>query len=69
MLWNEFQSPLETIPPLNILKNALQCKMNEPCCCFNIFLFLMNLFALFRIYYVCWLCEILVWPSWPGDLF
>ncbi len=37
MLWNEFQSPLETIPPLNILKNALQCKMNEPCCCFNIF--------------------------------
>ncbi len=36
-LWNEFQAttPLETIPPLNIFKNVLQCKMNESCCCFN----------------------------------
>ncbi len=36
-LWNELQSntPLETIPPLNICKNVLQCKMNVSCCCFN----------------------------------
>ncbi len=36
-LWNEFQAttPLETIPPLNIFKNVLQCKMNESCCCCN----------------------------------
>jgi len=36
-LWNIFQStsPLETIPPLNIFKNVLQCKMNESCCGFN----------------------------------
>ncbi len=39
-LWNEFQSntPLETIPPLNIFTNVLQCQINESCCCFNSFI-------------------------------